>query len=88
MGTQWQTVTDAPPFPTNRIPAYLANATMETYFQTTQSCLSCHTAATLAAQPTVSANFTWLLNREVVDPSTSELEPEPEEFKEDLEEAE
>lgn len=78
MGTQWQTLTDAPPpAPTNRIPAYLANATMETYFQTTSSCLSCHEGATLAGNSKVSANFSWLLNREVLKPSTEEPEGAP-----------
>ena len=87
MGTQWQVLTDAPPpAPTNRIPAYLANATMETYFQTTQSCLSCHAQGNLAAQPKVSANFTWLLSQEVIDPSTGEVPPVPTQFEEIIEE--
>jgi hypothetical protein len=50
IGTQWQintygeTATPAP--------AYLANTTMETYMQSTASCIGCHSGATVQFAPT------------------------------------
>ena len=72
VGTQWGasiTSTPDPKVPSNAVPSYLSNTVVETYLQTlydrnnpfgTGSCVSCHSAATLAAVPTASSNLSFL----------------------------
>ena len=72
VGTQWGasiTSTPDPKVPSNAVPSYLSNTVVETYLQTlydrnnpfgTGSCVSCHSAATLPAAPTVSSNLSFL----------------------------
>lgn len=60
IGSQWSVVLDQPPpQPLIGIPAVLGNTTLETYIQTTASCINCHNfAQTVYGQP---SDFSFVL---------------------------
>jgi hypothetical protein len=74
VGTQWGAALEsatppAPPVgPTDAVPNYLSNTTLETYLQTYNqpngagvgSCVSCHSGANLATNQAVLSNFSFL----------------------------
>lgn len=62
VGTQWPTLPKNPGVPTGRPqPTLLANSTMETYIQTTSSCIQCHSTSASPANPSERYDFTFLL---------------------------
>lgn len=63
VGTQWAVTSESPV--ATYIPAFMANSTMETYMQTTTSCLACHAGATILGGSDKSANFSWTLREAV-----------------------
>ncbi|MBZ5603103.1 MAG: hypothetical protein LAO79_12440 [Acidobacteriia bacterium] len=58
VGTQW--VNHESRMPAG-IPPLLGNGVLETYIQTTSTCIVCHSSATLAASSKASADFSFLL---------------------------